>query len=126
MSALGIKRGVGVVTPVLEPMRVWPLTEWNIWNINIYKKNIYRKQVDNRQTPISTDRNTVEHTGTTFQSLFQKCSAVDICRNTPQAPAVRGLRGFPRKRCSAMFQFGVPGGYPAESPVIRELSPFIL
>jgi len=122
MSVLGIKTRVWGATPVFEEMCVWPLTGWNIWNMNIYKKNIYKKQIDNKREPINPDRNMLEHTGTTFQSLFQKYSAMGICRNTPQTLVDQGVQRFSRKRCSAMFRLGVSNCRHAESPVIRGLA----
>lgn len=122
MSVLGIKTRVWGATPVFEEMRMWPLTGWNIWNMNIYKKNIYKKQIDNKHHPISPDRNTLEHTGTTFQSLFQKCSAMGICRNTSQNLVDQEVQRFSRKSCSAMFRLGVSNRRHAESPVNRGLA----
>ena len=119
MSVLGIKTRVWGATPVFEEMRVWTLTGWNIWNMNIYKKNIYKKQIDSKHHPISPDRNTLEHTGTTFQSLFQKCSAIGVCRNNPQSLVQQGIQHFLRKSCSAMFRVTVPPQIRAESPENR-------
>ncbi len=121
MNVVGGKTCVWGCTRVFKQMRVCPLIGWNIWNINIYKKNIYKKQIDNKHQPTTTDRNTLEHTGTTFQWLFQKCSTVAICRNTSQTPVVQGLQRFSRKSCSAMFRLNVPPKHHAESPVILGL-----
>lgn len=104
MNVLRIKPRVWGATPVFEEMRVWPLTGWNIWNMNIYKKNIYKKQIDKKHHLINPDRNTLEHTGTTFQSMFQKCSAMGICRNTSLPLVDQGLQRNSRKSCSAMFR----------------------
>jgi hypothetical protein len=103
-------------------MRVLPLAEWNIWNINIYKKNIYKKQIYNKHHPVNQDRNTLERTGTTFHSLFHKCSTARICRNTSQTLVDQGLQGSWRKSCSAMFRLKVSSTNPAESPIKRGLA----
>lgn len=121
MNVVGAKTCVWGGIRVFKQMRVCPPIRRNIWNINIYKKNIYKKHRDNKHRPITTDRNTLEHTGTTFQWLFQKCSTVAICRNTSRTPVVQGLQRFPRKSCSALFRLNVPPRPFAESPVIREL-----
>lgn len=111
MSVLGIKRHVRGQTGVFEVMRVWPLTGWNIWNINIYKKNIYIKQIDKQHTIITHDRNRLDHTGTSFRSLFCKCSTKGIFRNTSPTLVDQGLqRGF-RKSRSAMFRPGALSAY---------------
>lgn len=122
MSVLGIKTRVWGATPVFEEMRVWPLTGWNIWNINIYKKNIYKKQIDNEHHLINPDQNTLEHSGTTFYSLFHKCSGISICWNTSQTLVDQGRQGSLRKSCSAMFQLKGSSTYHAESPVNRGLA----
>ncbi|MDP9709873.1 UNVERIFIED_ORG: hypothetical protein J2X80_001950 [Pseudomonas fluorescens] len=118
-NVVGVKPGAWGETPSFGQMRVWPLTGRNIWNINIYKKNIYKKQIDNQHQLSITDRNTPEHTGTTFQSLFQKCSAIGVCRNNPQSLVQQGIQRFFRKSCSAMFRVTVPPQIRAESPENR-------
>lgn len=122
MNVQGMKTRVWGQPHVLGGMRVWPLTGWNIWNMNIYKKNIYKKQIDNKHHPISPDRNTLEHTGTTFQSLFQKCSAVGVCRNTSQTLVDQGVQRFSRKSCSAMFRLKASSTHHAESLIKRGLA----
>lgn len=122
ISVVGTKTRVWGHTPAFEEMRVLPLIGWNIWNINNYKKNIYIKHIDRSHHHTNTDRNTLEHTGTTFQSLFQKCSAKAIYRNTRQSLVVQGLQRFLRKICSGMFRLRVPSRYLAESHVIRGLA----
>jgi len=124
MNVLGIKRRVQGQTSVFTGMRVWPLTWRNIWNINIYKENIYKKQIDKQHSPITLDRNTLDHTGTSFGCLFYKCSAKGVCRNNSAALVDQGLQQISKKSRSAMFRLGVPSAYRPESPVIRGLAPF--
>jgi hypothetical protein len=124
MNVLGIKRRVRGQTSVFKEMRVWPMVRRNIWNMNIYKKNIYKKQIDNQQRRITTDRNTMDHTGTSFCFLFCKCSTKGICRNTALALVNQGLQQILNKSCSAMFRLGVPSTYRPESPVFRGLASF--
>jgi hypothetical protein len=121
MNGAGVKTCVWGGIHAFKQMRVCPLTRRNIWNINIYKKNIYKKQIDNKHHKATTDRNTLEHSGTTFQWLFQKRSTVAIYRNTSRTPVVQGLQRFSRKSCSVMFWLDVPSRHHAESPVIRGL-----
>lgn len=124
MSVLGIKRRVAGQTYVFEGMRVWPLSSWNIWNINIYKKNIYKKQIDKQRRPRQSDRNTLDHTGTSFRLLFCKCSAKIIFRNTSPALVDQGLQQNLRKSRSAMFRLGAESSNHAESPISRGLTTF--
>lgn len=119
MNVLGIKpRGWGG-TSVFWQMRGLPMNKGNIWNINIYKKNIYKKQIDNSHPSLTSDRNTLERTGTTFHSLFHKCSATTNCRNTSKTRVLRGLQARLHKICSVMFRLGHPSVELAESPVNR-------
>lgn len=101
---------------VFRRMRVWPLMRRNIWNINIYKKNIYKKQIDKQQASVPHYRNTLEHTGTTFHSLFQRCSTTGICRNTSVALVNQGLQRNWLKRCSGMFRLWVPSPFQLKAP----------
>lgn len=119
MNVLGIKTRVWVGTSVFWQMRGSPMTKGNIWNINIYKKNIYKKQIDNSHPSVISDQNTLERTGTTFHSLFHKCSATTNCWNTMQTHVVRGLQARLQKSCSAMFRLIHPSAEHAESPVNR-------
>jgi hypothetical protein len=124
MNVLGIKQRVQGQSGVFEVMRVLPLNGWNIWNINIYKKNIYIKQIDKQHSPITPDRNRLDHTGTSFRSLFCKCSTNGICRSTSPALVNQGLQRTFRKSRSAMFRLAVPSTYRPESPVNRGLAAF--
>lgn len=122
MNVLGIKQRVQGQSGVFEVMRVWPLNGWNIWNIHIYKKNIYKKHIDKQHTTITPDRNSLDHTGTSFRSLFCKCSTKGICRNTSPALVNQGLQRTFRNSRSAMFRLAVPSTYRPESPVNRGLA----
>lgn len=122
MSVLGINRRVRGKTCAFEEMCVCPLTGWNIWNINICKENIYKKQIDKQRLPITPDRNTLDHTGTSFRCLFHKCSAKGVCRNNAAVLIDQGLQRISGKDRSAMFRLGVPSIYRPESPVIRGLA----
>ncbi|MFJ3374809.1 hypothetical protein ACIPLA_07800 [Pseudomonas sp. NPDC086112] len=122
MNVQGMKTRVWGQPHVFGGMRVSPLTGWNIWNMNIYKKNIYKKQIDSKHHLISSDRNTLEHAGTTFHLLFQKCSAISICRNTSQPLVDQGLQRNSRKSCSAMFRLKRSNTNHAGSPINRGLA----
>lgn len=124
MNVLGIKLRVRGQSGVFEGMRVWPLNGWNIWNINFYKKNIYIKHIDRQQTPITPDRNMLDHTGTTLRSLFCKCSTKGIYRNTSLDLVNQGLQRTFRKSRSAMFRLAVLSTYRPESLVNRGLAAF--
>jgi hypothetical protein len=122
MNVLGIKPREWGGTNVFWQMRGSPMIKGNIWNISIYKKNIYKKQIDNNHPSVTSDRNTLERTGTTFNSLFHKCSATSNCRNTSQTRVVRGLQARVQKSCSAMFRLSHPSAESAERPVNRGLA----
>lgn len=124
MNVLGMKRRVREQTGVFDGMRVWPLTWRNIWNMNIYKKNIYKKQIDKQHSPITPDRNTLDHIGTSFGCLFHKCSAKGVCRNNSAALVDQGLQQISKKSRSAMFRLGLQSTDRAESPVNRGLTTF--
>ena len=124
MNVLGIKRRVQGQISVFTGMRVWPLTWRNIWNLNIYKKNIYKKQIDKQHPPITPDRNMLDHTGTSFDCLFYKCSAKGVCWNNSAALVYQGLQQISKKFRSAMFRLGLQSTDRAESPVNRGLATF--
>ncbi|QZA96429.1 hypothetical protein K3369_22175 [Pseudomonas mandelii] len=124
MSVLWIKRSVRGQTCVFEGMRVWPLCGRNIWNMNIYKENTYKKHIDKQRHPINQDRNTLDHTGTSFRSLFRKCSTKAIFRNASPALVNQGLQRISRKSRSAMFRLGVGSSNHTESPVNSGLAIF--
>jgi len=105
-------------------MRVWPLNGRNIWNMNIYKENIYKKHIDKQHAALNEDRNTMDHTGTSFRSLFRKCSAKDIFRNTSPALVDQGLQRISSETRSAMFRLVVDSSNHAECPVNSGLAVF--
>lgn len=104
MNVGGMKVRVKAGTGRFAEMCVFPAMCRNIRNImNIYK-NIYIKHTDKQHTTITASRNILEHTGTFFESLFQKCSSNPVFRNIATALGNKGLQPISEKTCSGMFR----------------------
>ena len=102
---------------------VLPLSCRNIRNnINIYK-NIYIKHTYSKHSPITDNRNILEHTGTFFMALFRKCSGSAIFQNIATALVIQGLQPFSGKKCSGMFRLQVHKPRTAKTHGGRGLQP---
>lgn len=104
MNVGGMKVRVKAVTGHFAEMCVLPPMCRNNRNIiNIYK-NIYIKHIDKQHASITASRNTLEHTGTFFEALFQKCSSNPVFLNIATALGNKGLQPISEKTCSGMFR----------------------